>query len=102
MITIKLQYDVDQQMNGFEISGHADFDDAGYDIVCAAVSVLSETALLGLLKYAKQYVHYEIHDGFLSVQLKQVSHETSIILETMVLGLEEVARQYTKFVVLDR
>jgi uncharacterized protein YsxB (DUF464 family) len=47
MITIALQQDEQQHYSGFCISGHAESADEGYDLVCAAVSVLAQTAFLG-------------------------------------------------------
>ena len=77
------------------VNGHADYAPHGEDIVCAAVSVLTQTALLGLLRYAAHPVRYKIKSGLLSLQLeKEPTNITDTILETMALGLEEIARNY--------
>ena len=101
MITISLQYDDQNQLCGFTTTGHADYSEAGSDIVCAAVSALSQTALLGLMQYASQDVPYEVNDGFLSVQVPKPCEASQIILGTMVAGLEQIVRQYGEYVVLD-
>ena len=44
MITITMHRDKKDRYTGFTIKGHADYDEAGSDIVCAAVSALSQTA----------------------------------------------------------
>jgi uncharacterized protein YsxB (DUF464 family) len=100
MITITMHRDKRDRYTGFTIKGHADYDEAGSDIVCAAVSALSQTALLGLIQYASQDVPYEVNDGFLSVQVKPCE-ASQIILGTMVAGLEQIVRQYGEYVVLD-
>jgi uncharacterized protein len=41
-----------------EIEGHANFDKHGSDIVCAGVSAISQTAVLGLMEMAKEYPDY--------------------------------------------
>lgn len=38
-----------------EIRGHANYDQHGRDIVCSAVSAISQTAILGLQAVAYQY-----------------------------------------------
>ena len=101
MITIALQQDDKQRFRGFTISGHAESRDDGYDLVCAAVSVLAQTAFLGLCHYLGEEPPYEQRDGYFSVQLPETSETTEIILETMVLGLQEIVRQYGKYVVFD-
>ncbi len=77
------------------VTGHADYAPRGEDIVCAAVSVLTQTALLGLLRYAVHPVQYKMKSGRLSLQLeKEPTDVTDTILETMAMGLEEIARNY--------
>ena len=100
MITITMHRDKRDRYTGFTIKGHADYDEAGSDIVCAAVSALSER-LLGLIRYASQDVPYEVNDGFLSVQVPKPCEASQIILGTMVAGLEQIVRQYGEYVVLD-
>lgn len=102
MITIKLQYDNLNNLIGFTTSGHSDYSESGSDIVCSAVSALTQTALLGLLRFAKEQTHYQIEQGLLTLHIDYPTQESSVILETMVLGLEEIARQYNQYVVLDR
>lgn len=101
MITITMHRDKKDRYTGFTIKGHADYDEAGSDIVCAAVSALSQTALLGLMQYASHDVPYEVNDGFLSVQVPKPCEASQIILGTMVAGLEPIVRQYGEYVVLD-
>ncbi len=102
MITIRLQKDQNRQFSGFHISGHAEYSEAGSDIVCAAVSALSQTALLGLLHYMPDDVTYQIDEenGFLTVHVQKCCETSQIIFHTMVLGLEQIAQQYPLYVVL--
>ena len=52
------------------VSGHAGYARHGEDIVCAAVSILSQTILIGLVEVLKQDVRYEISDGYLEFSLE--------------------------------
>ena len=101
MITITMHHDKRDRYTGFTIKGHADYDEAGSDIVCAAVSALSQTALLGLIVIS-QDVPYEVNDGFdISSRSSSPGEASQIILGTMVAGLEQIVRQYGEYVVLD-
>ena len=100
MITIALQQDEQRRYSGFCISGHAESADEGYDLVCAAVSVLAQTAFLGLCHYGTE-PSYEQREGYFSIHLAERNETTQVILETMVLGLEEIVRQYGQYVVFD-
>ena len=46
MVSIGIQRNSDGQVVGCHMSGHAGYDEHGFDIVCAAVSALSATAML--------------------------------------------------------
>ena len=54
MVSIGIQRNSDGQVVGCHMSGHAGYDEHGFDIVCAAVSALSATAMLGLTQIARQ------------------------------------------------
>lgn len=41
--------------NAVNVTGHADYAPRGHDIVCAAVSAIVQTAILGLEAIAQQY-----------------------------------------------
>ncbi|EGS35558.1 MULTISPECIES: ribosomal-processing cysteine protease Prp [Megasphaera] len=98
MICVILGKNKAGQFTSFSVQGHADYAASGQDIVCAAVSMLSQTALLGLLKYAGKDVQYAVQEGNLSVTLGQSSEYTQIIIDTMYLGLQELVAQYNQYV----
>lgn len=84
------------------VTGHAGFAAHGQDIVCAAVSALVQTALMGLEKVAGQPFEAEVSEGNVRCRLKQGAPEANAkaqpILETTVLGLQDIANSYPKFV----
>jgi uncharacterized protein YsxB (DUF464 family) len=54
MIKIKIVRNSDQAMIGFSVTGHANTGPHGQDIVCAGVSALTQTAVLGLDRQLKK------------------------------------------------
>ena len=98
---IKMEKDRQGRLCGFIVEGHADYAEEGSDIVCAAVSALTQTALLGIIRYAgEEKVVYEQSEGFLAAHTLSFVPEVPIVLETVVSGLNEIARQYPEYVVL--
>ena len=77
---------------GFTASGHSDYAEEGEDIVCAAVSAITQTAMMGLKHYAPNtQAHWEAGDDpILVVKVPSPGHETEVILQTMVIGLEDI------------
>lgn len=99
MIRIVVIRNEQHQILGCSIDGHAGFAEHGYDIVCAAVSALSCTAMLGLAQVAKQEGTYENASGRCEITLSgEITQESQAILETMVLGLSEISKQYSNLV----
>lgn len=81
----------------FEIEGHAGFDDAGSDILCSAVSFLSQATLNGLVEVLKVNAQYEAHDdGYLSVSIENEEGEhvqkCQVLLKTMLLGIKSLIK----------
>lgn len=92
------------QIVSCEISGHTRTAEKGSDIVCAAISALSQAALLGLVRYAKAEVDYTIKadEGYLQMSLlTEPGRETEAILQTMSIGCGEIAKEYSKNVTIE-
>ena len=46
-----------------------------YDMICNSVSVLSQSAVIGMQEVLKLPIKYEINDGFLSLDLTNLKKE---------------------------
>ncbi len=76
---------------GCKVKGHN--GERGIDIVCAGVSSIVQTALLGIGKHLHRQVRYRVARGDFFFELQKAPDDfTEAILETMRLGLEEVAK----------
>ena len=87
---------------GFEASGHTDYAEEGSDIVCSAISALTQTAAAGVSEYLSIDCVTETDDGRLKFELGHSISDNEcakaeIILETMVLGLKSIADGYGKY-----
>ncbi|WP_277302097.1 ribosomal-processing cysteine protease Prp [Veillonella caviae] len=99
MVSIEIQRNGANQIVGAHFFGHAGYDEHGYDIVCAAVSVLSATTILGLTQIAQQEGEFSNAEGRCDMVLSgTITQSSQDLLKTMLLGLEEISKQYPKFV----
>ncbi|MCL2675842.1 MAG: ribosomal-processing cysteine protease Prp [Firmicutes bacterium] len=84
--------------------GHTDYAVEGEDIVCAALSSIIQTALLGLLTVAGIGVDYKKDDeeGRLEFSLPALSEKdryaADMILNTMAAGVNDLYEGFSKFV----
>lgn len=82
-----------------EISGHANFAEYGKDIVCAGVSALVETALLGLKNVACLEPKVVKKSGYVSIFIAEDEpidelQKADVILQTLYLGIEDISKTY--------
>lgn len=87
----------------FEISGHSGYSESGSDIVCAAVSAISQTAVFGLceLKKLKATVNINEKSGFLSFESQdpKIDEESAkLLIDSMFFSLENISRQYGDYI----
>lgn len=86
--------------------GHTGYGVEGEDIVCAALSSIIQTALIGLLQVAAIDVDFERRDddGYLKFTLpkldKGLRHDADVILDTMLLGISDLYETYSDFIEL--
>ena len=83
-------YTREGQVIGFLCTGHAAYAEAGQDIVCAAVSVLTQTC-----------VNTQIHLQFGELPEGTENRDANTLLSGMTEGLREIAAQYPNHFRLD-
>ena len=99
MIEVKIRSRKDEILS-YEINSHALIGreailaGEAYDMICNSVSVLSQSAIIGLDEVLKLNVNYEISDGHLALNLNGFSKdeikEAQVILKTFEKSLESV------------
>ena len=89
-------------------SGHTGYGEQGEDIVCAGISTLIQSALLGLLQVAQINVKYTVNEeeGSLRFTLptnltEQERHDADVILNTMLCGLQDFYTEYSDYINLE-
>lgn len=102
MITVTMQY-ANGRPCGFSASGHAGYAESGQDIVCSAVSALTETCVIGITEVLHVDAGVSVDDeaGITLVldrdMAEDVSEKAELLLETMEAGLEGIRRAYPKY-----
>lgn len=91
-----------------ECDGHTNYGERGEDIVCAALSSVVQTALLGLLVVAAVNVDIKRDDnkGYLKFTLPEnltedEQNKCEIILQTMICGISDLHIGFSDFIELE-
>lgn len=100
MTRVTLFHAQDGRLSGYECRGHAGYAQAGSDIVCAAVSMLSYTCANALESVAGVEPDVLVHEGMMkvTVPIAQLSHDALVILRTFEQGINDIASSYPKYI----
>src|SRR5574344_115083 len=90
---------------GFEVVGHTGYAEQGSDIVCSAISSMTQMTILGLdqVLRLKLNVKKDTKKGYLLCKVsKNASNEEILraqnLLTTLKLSLEDVQKDYKKYI----
>ena len=90
-------------LTGYRAQGHTGYAPAGQDIVCAAVSALTQSTLNGLRSVLKAPVMFDIDDQGASLEAeltpeasKEQVEQAQLLLVTMLEGLQAIERSYPR------
>ena len=93
----------DGALLGYRANGHSGYAEAGADIVCAAISALTQTTLNGLKNVLKAPVMFDQDDdgAFIEAILTPEASEDQIrqaqpLLVTLLAGLQAIQREYPR------
>ncbi|KNF09440.1 protein of unknown function DUF464 [Gottschalkia purinilytica] len=111
MTNIKILSNKNNEIVQYIVSGHSGYGIAGEDIVCAAISILTETTLISLNKVCgidEKDILYSIDEekGYLNVSIpnnldREKREKADIVLQTMIVGLEGLLEIYSKYITLE-
>ena len=92
---------------GFDAIGHTGYAEAGEDIVCAAVSAITQTAVIGITEVVKAPCALDISDGELHLMLEKTVkgkqfEQAELILRTMLAGLRSIETDYSDYLKLEK
>lgn len=99
-------YRKNKKICGFEITGHAGYADAGKDIVCAAVTVLSLNTVNAVERFTETPFRCEAQEeggGYLKVLFPlegMADAKVQLLLETLALGLSGIESEYGNYLTL--
>ena len=93
MIRVTVYKTSRHEYTGFDVTGHAEYDDPGKDIVCAAASALVINAVNSIERFTDDETSCvsDEESGSITFRFSRIpSHDASLLLDSMILGLEEI------------
>lgn len=105
MISVTL-HKTNDLYDGFVVSGHSEYSEIGTDIVCAAVSILSYTALNSMSLVAgisESDIKYDVEEdtGFLKIKTQKNNEKTDVIYRNFLVGIKLLLEDYNNYITLN-
>lgn len=81
------------------VDGHAGYAPIGQDIVCAAVSALTETLIASLEELTENRISVEEGKGFVHLRFRdEPDHEAVVLMDAFQIGMDGIAALYPEYV----
>ena len=102
MTKVTIYKNKENECVGFHVFEHAEFGEAGNDIVCAAISILVINTMNAIERFTDVDYKQNIDEEACSIEfiVHQTTKETTLLLDTMVLRLQtlEDNDEYTDYI----
>lgn len=79
-----------------ELTGHADYQDFGKDIVCASISSIVYTTVNSILNIDDEAISFIDENNKMIINVLKNDNITKSLLDTMVILLEDLSNDYPK------
>lgn len=97
-VRVKREYDV---VKYIKISGHADYAEEGYDIVCASVSCIAITTVNALISINEDCLVYSEADGLLEIGILKHDEVIDKLIDNMLSLLDKLSKDYKDYIKID-
>ena len=78
------------------ISGHANYEDYGKDIVCASISTIAITTINAIIEFDKDSIEVEEKEGYLKINILKHTKEVDTLISNMNKLFNELELKYPK------
>ena len=93
MIKVKIEKQ-NSKYKKITMTGHANYDDYGKDIVCSAASSIMTTTVNGIIALDKESLSYLVSKKGIIIDIKNENKNTQILIGNMINLLKELERNY--------
>lgn len=85
---------VSVRKDGIAVSGHAGYAEVGKDIVCSAVTALTQTLVKSIEDLSDNEIEYEISPGRADIRWRNLSEKTKTLVDSFFIGICMIAYEF--------
>ena len=80
--------------HGLTVDGHAGYAEAGNDIICAAMSALTQGLVHALQALTEDPVTCQISDGHMDIHYRDLSERGALLIDSFFLAVSDIQLTY--------
>lgn len=82
--------------DGITVNGHANYAPSGQDIVCAGVSILTQTLISSIEELTTDKIQYSVSPGTVDIKHGNLSGSAQALVDSFFIGIKMIADEYPK------
>ena len=86
--------EVSIRKNEIKVSGHANYAEHGYDIVCAGATALAQTLIKSIQDLTEDKIEYDIKPGLVDIKHGDLSEKARILIDSFFIGMNLIADEF--------
>ena len=86
--------EVSIRKDGITVTGHAGYAPPGQDIVCAGVTVLTQTMIKSIVDLTADRIEYEISPGRADIKYGDLSEKSRTLVDSFFIGICQIANEF--------
>ena len=80
--------------DGITVSGHANYAEAGKDIVCAGVTALVQGLIRSMESLTRDQIQYDITPGRADIYYGNLSEVGTLLVDSFFIGICQIANEF--------
>lgn len=89
---------VNVEKDKIKVSGHAGYEEAGKDIVCASVSSIVTTTVNAIIRLKEDSIFYRESEGIIEIEIQKHNDITDTLILNMVDLLKQLESEFSKYI----
>lgn len=80
--------------DGLTVDGHAGYAETGNDIICAAVSALTQGLIHSMESLTDDRISYRIASGHVDIKYKNLSEQGELLIDSFFIAVSDIQLSY--------
>lgn len=86
------------QQDRITVSGHAEYAEPGKDIVCAAISTLTQVLIASVEELTAAKIKTAVTSGCADIVIEESTERAQVLIDSFLLGCRMIAQNYPDYV----